>query len=116
MEQVKIILLEDILGESGLRPVARSGAALLFDLSTSERLLQLCESVGVGILGIEGFTLSENDLVPDMDFIADFSALLAHDAFEKESISMARKFLAMATQPSDLLFEYVLARRSCIAG
>lgn len=92
-----------------MQPAARSGPTPLFNHSSSERLLELCEHVGVGVLGIEGFTLSDGGLRPDMDFIADFSALFTRHDFEAESVRSARKFLSLAAGAPHLLFEFELA-------
>jgi hypothetical protein len=111
MGKVSITNVDDLLNSNGLLPTERSGGVPLFNFTDSERLLELCESLGIGVLGVEGFTLNNGDLTPEMDYIADFSSLLNCIDFEAESIRSARKFLKMAAETPRLLFEYVLIGR-----
>jgi hypothetical protein len=108
MGKIANIEVDDILISSGLRPTARSAGVPLFDSKSSELLFIICEHIGVGVLGIEGFTIVAGGRRPEMDYIADFSNLLSGDNFVIESIKMARKFLQLASK-KQLLFEYVLA-------
>jgi len=108
MGKINIADVDTLLNRSELRPTARSGGIPLFDFSDSERLLKLCERLRIGVLGIEGFTLSNGDLRPDMDYIGDFSSLLGRSDFEEESVRSAWKFLQLAAGVPQLLFEYVL--------
>jgi hypothetical protein len=103
------IEIDDLLTSSGLHPTARSAGVPLFDINSSEILLQFCESIGVGILGIEGFTIVGGGRRPEMDYIADFSKLLSSSDFEIESIKCARQFLQLAPE-EQLVFEYVLVK------
>jgi hypothetical protein len=116
MGKVRVANVDDLLSGSGLRPTARSGGVPLFDFSDSERLLGLCERLGIGVLGIEGFALSNHDLRPDMDYIGDFSVLLGRNDCEAESVKSARTFLQMAAEAPHLLFEYLLANRDTSTG
>jgi len=108
MGKVRIENVDDLLRESALRPTVRSGGVPLFDFADSQCLLRLCEHLGVGILGVEGFTLSNGDLCPDIDYIGDFSVLIDREDFEVESVRSARNFLQLAEEAPQLLFEYVL--------
>ncbi|MEI7298196.1 hypothetical protein WCQ02_39455 [Paraburkholderia tropica] len=116
MGKVNFVNVDALLSGSGLRPTARSGGVPLFDFSDSKLLLALCERLGIGVLGIEGFTVSKGDLCPDMDYIGDFSALLGRDDFEVESVRSAWTFLQLAAGAPHLLFEYVLANSDASAG
>jgi hypothetical protein len=109
MDERKSVDVDDLLRGRGLQSTARSGSTPLFNHSASGTLLDLCERVGVGVLGIEGFTLSDQGSCPDMDFIADCSALFRRHDFEAESVRSARKFLSLATGAPHLLFEFELA-------
>lgn len=111
MGKVSVVNIDDLLSRSGLRPTARSAGVSLFDSPDSVRLLELCERLGIGVLGIEGFTLSNDDLFPEVDYIGDFSVLLGRDDFEVESVKAARRFVQLAMEVPHLLFEYVLANR-----
>lgn len=108
--KMNVVNIEDLLSRSQLQPTARSSGASLFDFSDSERLLDLCEHVGIGVLGIEGFELADGNLYPDMNYIGDFSALLDRDDFQVQSIKSARQFLELTEKSSHLLFEYLLTR------
>jgi hypothetical protein len=116
MGEVSIVNVDMLLSNSGLKPTARSRGVPLFDVPASERLLELCERLRIGILGIEGFALSDGDLYPDMDYIGDFSVLLDRYDFEAESVKSARRFLELAAGVPHLLFEYVLANGDAAAA
>ncbi|MEJ0002746.1 MAG: hypothetical protein WDN30_02820 [Pararobbsia sp.] len=116
MGKMIVANVDNLLSRSGLRPTARSGGVPLFDSLDSERLLELCERLKIGVLGIEGFTLSNGNLCPDMDYIGDFSVLLSYKDFEAESVKSARRFLQLAVGAPRLLFEYVLANCDTSAG
>src|SRR6516165_6105111 len=109
MGKVKTIEVDRLLSSRSLRPNARSAGVPLLDLTSSELLLKLCERLGVGVLGIEGFTLVDSGRRPEIDYIADFSNLLSGSDFTTQSIEGARRFLRLATMEQKILFEYVLA-------
>jgi hypothetical protein len=111
MGEVNIIKVGDLLTRVELQPTVWFGEVPLFDLLGSERLLGICKSLRIGVIGIEGFTLSGENLYPDMDYIADFSVLLSHDDFEVKSLGSARKFLELA-EGGHILFEYMLATQT----
>lgn len=110
MGKVKFVDVNALLSSSELRPTEISGDVPLFDLASSELLLRLCESLGIGVLGIEGFTLEGDGIRPDLDYIADFSQLLSRADFLSDSIEGARNFLQSAIEKPSLRFEYVLAK------
>ncbi|WP_374545013.1 hypothetical protein [Rhodoblastus sp.] len=101
--------VDDLLSGRDLQSTARSHSEPLFNRSTAEKLLDLCEHIGVGVLGIEGFILSDQGLIPQMDFIADFSRIYSSPDFEAESVRLSRKFLSLVTNEPHLVFEFVLA-------
>jgi hypothetical protein len=109
MGKVKIVNVDNLLLDNRMLPTERSGGVPLFNFVDSVRLLGLCESLAIGVLGIEGFTLDGDILTPDMNYISDFSTLLKHTGFERKSVEFAQKFLIIAKVKSDLLFEYLLA-------
>ena len=61
------------------------------------------------ILGLEGFKIFKDKIVPDMDAIADFSALLASDD-SATTVQAAYKFLS-AVMNKDLFFYLTLHPR-----
>lgn len=118
MGKVTITNLQELLAVAKLKPSALSADTPLFSIPDSEVLLGLCERNALGVLGVEGFKLSDSELVPDMDFIGDFSVLLGHADFEEKSINSTRSLLmlAVAEGKSSLFFEYVLANRAAFRG
>jgi hypothetical protein len=103
MTEVKSLLF----GEK-LIPTTTSRNMVLFNISASKELLKICRNKNVGLLGIEGFKLKGHLIEPQMDFIADFSQLTHDTDFIKKSIDAAEKFLELAKNQEDLLFEYIL--------
>jgi hypothetical protein len=81
---------------------------VLFNTPASKELLQIFRNKNVGLLGIEGFKFKNYQLEPQRDFIADFSPLACNPDFKMKSLDAAEKFLDLAKNQEDLLFEYVL--------
>lgn len=100
--------VKSLLSGEALTPTATSRNMLLFDIPASKELLKICRNKNVGLLGIEGFKVNGHMVEPQMDFIADFSQLINDSDFTKKSIDAAEKFLELARNQKDLLFEYVL--------
>jgi|AGTN01.1.fsa_nt_gi hypothetical protein len=95
------------LSNLGLPTTWRGGVAL-FNTIDSHRLIDLCEDMKIGILGIEGFILDNEKIIPVMDLIADFSVLLVED-FPILSTNAARKFLSISDK-NNVLYEFSLAK------
>jgi hypothetical protein len=76
-------------------PTKTHGNMSLFDTKDALQVLNYCEANGVSIFGIEGFHLTENKIVPDMDYIADFSIAIEQegDDFQKKSLEWSRSFM-----------------------
>jgi hypothetical protein len=100
--------VKNLLFGEALIPTATSRNMLLFDITASKELLKICRNKNVGLLGIEGFKVNGHMVEPQMDFIADFSRLTNDNDFIKKSIDAAEKFLELAGNQNDLLFEYIL--------
>ena len=89
-------------------PTAWSAGVPLYDVASGRVLLAACERYEIAVLGIEGFHLDGGNIMPDMDFIADFSALSTRSDFILTSIRAAHGFLQMAEDDPTLVFEFLL--------
>lgn len=96
-------LTEEIAGQVGIKVVKR-GSLVLVAYSDAMVLLDGCEAAGMRVLGIEGFLLRGNLVVPDMDLIADFSDMKLASA----SILEARKFISSVSINGDV-FDFSLS-------
>lgn len=83
----------------------------LFNSIDGRKLLVFCDEHDAAILGIEGFKIVGDKRVPDMDCIADFSALAitVGELFPAESRKSAKYFLSSISDP-DTLLEFVLVK------
>lgn len=96
-------MIADIANRAGI--TLRHAAGLeLVSAGQANAFVDACAATGTRILGIEGFQVSGEEVRPDMDAIADFSAI--DDA--RISVDEARQFLA-SIDADDLAFEFVLA-------
>lgn len=96
------------LARLGLPTLWRNNVAL-FDLNDCYRLVDYCSVAGgVAIIGIEGFVIDGEFIIPQMDFIADFSKLVG-DEFCARSIEASRKFLNIVNGDT-ILFELQLVK------
>lgn len=89
-------------------PRAWSTDVPLYDVASGKLLLAACERCEIAVLGIEGFHLDGENRTPDMDFIADFSALSKRSDFFPTSVRAAHAFLQMAEDDPALVFEFLL--------
>lgn len=93
------------------RPTIRLHGVALFSKTDSYRLLAHCRGHAIAVLGIEGFRLDGVNRIPDMNYIADFSSVLAvSDRGERvgRSIRYGEAFLKLVPREGVLL-EFVLA-------
>lgn len=107
IELMKEFKLADIKFE----PTLIWGEASLFSLDDANDLLEFCELHDVAVLGIEGFEVAGGKRTPDMDCIADFSALvaIAGEAFPIVSIKAAKDF-SISISNKNILLEFVLVK------
>jgi hypothetical protein len=106
-------LIEELATNLGVR-VRSQGGLLLVRLNDCGIIVEACKSSGLLILGIEAFRLSEGKLIPDIDFIADFSEL-ASKPWRVACLEAARSaeiYFAEAKDRTDLWFEFTLKTRS----
>jgi hypothetical protein len=93
----------------GPEPTRLWSGTPLFDLSDSYKLLSYCDKHDAAVLGIEGFKIVGDKRVPDLNSIADFSALAvtAGENFPALSRQSAKYFLDEISD-LDIFFEFVL--------
>jgi len=106
---MKAIAVEDLpLGDIGL-PTRWWGENPLFSIHDGLVLMEYCAKNGIGVLGVEGFSLEGKYRIPDMDCIADFSMLpsIAGSAFQTQSVDTMRKFLSSLPM-KEVFLEFVL--------
>jgi hypothetical protein len=72
-------------------------------------VLKRCAEEGVAIIGIEGFRLSGESIVPDTELIADYSEYQSEDwdAIVRGSLSDAQMFFNEAPNDSGLVYNFV---------
>ncbi len=63
---------ENLINHSGLDSISRGGEIYLRWESIA-KFTNMCTQNNIAIIGIEGFKLKEEKIIPDMDLIADFS-------------------------------------------
>lgn len=102
-------LIEKVAGDLGVY-VRAHGALRLIGLRDTGRIVEACRSKGLLILGIEAFRLFDGKVIPDVDFIADYSELSSKEwkiAFQ-EAANSAEDFFSRAKNRADLWFDFNL--------
>ncbi|MFC3077768.1 hypothetical protein ACFODL_06675 [Phenylobacterium terrae] len=99
----------DHLRVAGLEPKVIAGLQLL-TVDQVHRLLLTAEREGWIIWGLDGFEVVDGGVRPDMDQIADWSALkgLSGDQLGLRSVEETRRFLA-TTARDDRLYEVAIS-------
>jgi hypothetical protein len=87
--------LPQILSEAAGIQLIERGALELFHQSDAEAVVNACELEKIGVLGIETFRLEGSTIVPQIDWIADYSDLFEEpkESGNKQSLSSARQFV-----------------------
>ncbi|MFU7394077.1 hypothetical protein ACM74P_28390 [Pseudomonas aeruginosa] len=93
----------------GPEPTRLWNGVPLFDLVDSFKLMDYCDRHDAAVLGIEGFRIVGDKRIPDLGYIADFSALAVTtgDKFPALSRVSARDFLDSISDV-DIFLEFVL--------
>jgi hypothetical protein len=91
-------------------PVLRRSGLELIDVRGARRIIDECRRERVTVLGIEGFHVREDQTVPDMGAIADFSMAAQLPSSERiaRTTADAEAFLD-AVGDRELLFDITLA-------
>lgn len=96
-------IVADLAESMGLEVVYRHGTILVPNTILG-KLLDSLRMQNIRVLGLEGFRVEGQSLIPDMEAIADFSDLI--DAAPEVSVDAARMFLlSMGTR--SLLYEVI---------
>lgn len=105
------IMKEFVFFGVGPEPTKLWGGMPLFNLSDSHELLNHCDARDAAVIGIEGFKILGDKRTPDLDCIADFSALAvaAKEEFAALSRKSARDFIESISD-RDIFLEFVLVR------
>ena len=101
-------LVASIAHKLGLQILTRCDIELV-DLRAAQRIIDACRQERVTVLGIEGFHVRGNQTVPDMNAIADFSAVAGLPWPERveRSVTDAKAFLGSVSDRG-LLFDLTL--------
>jgi hypothetical protein len=87
--------------------VKRIGSLELVAWTEIDAFLKVVGAWNVAIIGIEGFRIEGTKAVPDMDAIADFSALPIDEEWVTATIAEANRFLSSVSRPS-MYFDFEL--------
>lgn len=80
-----------------------AGSMVLFSRSDAKAFAQVCSDQQIVILGLEGFDLRDDAIVPDISAIADFSGVTDADLSVRSTFQFLDELPA-----SDLVFEFVV--------
>lgn len=89
-------------------PTISRGSVLYFDIERMNELIECCIAQKVYFLGVEGFVFEGQHIIPDINWIADFSGIYRKFSDITEHCAQVRKFLEGA--PKNLLFECLLVK------
>ena len=101
----------ELFRAAGLEPKAVAGLQLLA-VDQVRRLLLTVEREGWVIWGLDGFEIVDGEVRPDMDQIADWSALseTCADDLSARSVEETRRFLDTAAR-DDRLYNVVISEQ-----
>jgi len=97
--------LNEILKRVGAE-VIRKGSITLVDRKAAMAVLDICSDEEIRVLGIEGFSVLGEKIIPAIDAIGDFSCASS----KSQSVKDARRFIQSIEQP-ELMFELELQDR-----
>jgi hypothetical protein len=105
-------LIEQLAERLGIQ-VRVQGGLRLIRLQDCHSLIEACKSQKVLILGIEGFTITKGRVCPDMDMIADFSALATKtwDVACLDAAHSATIYFESTKGREDMFFDFSLQGR-----
>jgi hypothetical protein len=104
-----MITSENILENDELNSLQRSGE-IYFKEDSFIKLLELCRQNNIAIIGIEGFEVDGEKIIPVADLIADYSDADANswEEYIKICNSSAKLFFEQVLKGSSLLFNFTL--------
>lgn len=107
------MIIKELMLSAQVAPTFWRGEIPYFSKSDAILLLEVCGSLDVGVLGIEGFVVHDSSIQPQMDWVADFSEVYksnGNSKFVEETIKYSMEFLSMPMARDDIFFEFVLKR------
>lgn len=104
--------IEQLANKLGI-VVRTQGSLRLIQFRDCEKVIDVCKSEKLLILGIEAFRLLDGKAISDPDLIADFSELVSKqwDVACFEAAHSAQTYLSIVKDRSDLWFDFVLKRQ-----
>ena len=89
-----------------------SGGEFYLAAAAVQRFLEACQGELLAVIGIEGFTLLDGKLMPDLDLIADFSSFLRADGtwevLVRQTMHEARLFVGHIPPRPDRWLNFTL--------
>lgn len=83
--------------------VVRSGSTVLIDLRALHEVLRTAQSSGFGVLGLDGFKMSGEFLVPMMDCIVDLSSAVSAGVPISQQFDAVKSFISECQDKPDLV-------------
>jgi len=105
-----MVSVKQLASKLGIPLAYTEGSLELINFAHVDKILTACEEKNIYVLGIEGFKKDGKSIIPEMDFIADYSALddLPLKERSAKSIESARGFFKEAASKPEMLFEFNL--------
>ena len=87
------------------------GGELYLPVSQAFKFLEDCQHSNFAVIGIEGFTIQNEEIIPHLDVIADFSSVVSSDwkTYQATCNKAAQNFLKeMSKDERTILFNFVV--------
>ncbi|MBE9111625.1 hypothetical protein IQ273_19650 [Nodosilinea sp. LEGE 07298] len=90
-----------------------SGEELYMPSQYAIGFVEDCSLRDIAVIGIEGFLIADQRIMPLLDEIADFSSIVSPDwqAFTNQCNAAAKKFLEISSRDQTRFFSFVLANQ-----
>lgn len=89
--------------------VFRKNGVALLPIQTANIFASFCRKQKIFVLGIEGFIISNDKLIPQMEAIVDFSSIVNKPNALEENHNMVSKFLESFPKSTEIMFEFILS-------
>lgn len=90
--------------------VKNVGSLVLIASQDVEAFLRAAQVHNVAIIGVEGFQIEEDHVIPDMDVIADFSSFPHDDRMVTATIEETKRFVVEVAR-QDMCFDFTIEAR-----
>lgn len=87
---MELIAVDVFVENPPITPTLMWKGTPLFDVDDGVKVVNYCKNNDIVILGIEGFQIKGDNIIPGMDYIVDFSALPNEMNFAEKSITKSR--------------------------